>query len=295
MTIAKGIPNTGGYWWPVNSTIPPGDDYIIQLSVDNTTNSTDTFSGQFTISDNSGQETGGAGPAGVPASTATNTGAQLSSTTTASSTVAPTSPPDHGRTRRLAGIIVGSIVGPIIIFAALICLLYQPDASRNRFRRNKSQGPPKTRHDPGSRTMTTATRESGDVEGGIQPGPPSPPLSDHRNGSQESVLNPGSPDNTHVLITEEFSSTVPPSQSAQIPNEAEVSDETEGSVHLHFDDETGLYRLLLEHEQEFYEEIKKLKGCGFALGLDIFPYDGHLADESQRRYFTGTSNFKHSL
>ena len=294
----KGIPNTGGYWWPVNSTIPAGDGYIIQLSVDNSTNSTDTFSGQFTISDNSEQETGGVGPAGVPATTTTNTGAQPSSTgaqpssTTTASTVAPTNPPGDSGTRRLAGIIVGSIVGSILMLSASTYWVYRSDSLRNHFRRNKSQRPPKSRTEPGSRTMTKATRGSGDVESGLQAGLPLPSVSAHRNGSAEFML---SPENAQPLIAEGFASTVPPSQSGLTSNEAQASDETEGSVHLRFDDETGLYGLLVEHKEEFYEEIKKLKDSGFALGMDIFPHDGHLSDESQRRYFTGTNILKRVL
>jgi len=94
--------------------------------------------------------------------------------------------------------------------------------------------------------------------------------------------NPEHPENMHTLNREV---SVP---ITQLPESGQVS---EFCVQLPFDDETGLFGLLQEHEEEFYQELAKLNGAGFALGLDILPHDAILpSNESQLRYFTGTMN-----
>lgn len=51
-------------------------------------------------------------------------------------------------------------------------------------------------------------------------------------------------------------------------------------------DNSPLFTRLLNSANCFYKDVNQLEGSGFALGLDLLPFDTPLADE-YKRYFTG--------
>lgn len=257
--IAKETPNTGGYWWNVNASIVQGSNYIIRLDDENVTIPT-SWSSQFTI-DGLNVSSNIAGTENISATSIITTTYQSSTTVLSpmdlsTITLIPTEaePPVNRPPddKHLAKIIAPAIGIPVIKIVVVAAIYLM----RTRYRRA-------TRRVPKTSSNNSLLKKN-----------PRPNQSNNR---------------TQTTLAAVPESSSPNTMPAETSPKAAVS---EFSVSYPFKGDHALFGALSRNQELFYNILSELEEVGFALGLDILPFDAKLAYLSFEKYFTG-KNFKY--